>query len=201
MEIYWHTYCPGIVYSKNMDQQLKTYSVDLLVLCRCIYRTIGHVEFYLGIMLTIGLQKDPTFIFQQTDTDWTFARIILININCTTCGLFPLTCLGNVCHGISDEIWIFCHWSTIFSVNAKVKDVCCMSIYNEINLGKLIEMIQCVFASVHQLFMMTSSNGNIFRVTGHLCGEFIGDRWIPSTKASKAELWCFLYSVPEWTVK
>ena len=28
--------------------------------------------------------------------------------------------------------------------------------------------------------MMTSSNENIFRVTGHLCGEFIGDRWIPS---------------------
>ena len=25
-------------------------------------------------------------------------------------------------------------------------------------------------------FMMTSSNGNIFRVTGHLCGEFTGDR-------------------------
>ena len=27
--------------------------------------------------------------------------------------------------------------------------------------------------------MMTSSNGNSFRVTGHLCGEFIGPRWIP----------------------
>ena len=26
--------------------------------------------------------------------------------------------------------------------------------------------------------MMTSSNGNIFRVTGPLCGEFTGDRWI-----------------------
>ena len=25
-------------------------------------------------------------------------------------------------------------------------------------------------------FMMTSSNGNIFRVTGHLCGEFTGPR-------------------------
>ena len=25
--------------------------------------------------------------------------------------------------------------------------------------------------------MMTSSNGNIFRVTGHLCGEFTGDQW------------------------
>ena len=40
--------------------------------------------------------------------------------------------------------------------------------------------------------MMTSSNGNIFRVTGHLCGEFPGPRWIPRTKASDAELWCFL---------
>ena len=29
------------------------------------------------------------------------------------------------------------------------------------------------------IFMMTSSNGNIFRVTGHLCGEFTGHRWIP----------------------
>ena len=39
---------------------------------------------------------------------------------------------------------------------------------------------------------MTSSNGNIFRVTGHLCGEFTGPRWIPRTKASDAELWCLL---------
>ena len=31
---------------------------------------------------------------------------------------------------------------------------------------------------------MTSPNGNIFRVTGHLCGEFTGHRWIPRTKAS-----------------
>ena len=28
--------------------------------------------------------------------------------------------------------------------------------------------------------MMTSSNGNIIRVTGLLCGEFTGHRWIPS---------------------
>ena len=31
-------------------------------------------------------------------------------------------------------------------------------------------------------FMMTSSNGNIFRVTGPLCGEFTGHRWITSHK-------------------
>ena len=42
-------------------------------------------------------------------------------------------------------------------------------------------------------FMM-SSYENIFRVTGPLCGEFTGHRWIPHTKASDAELWCFLWS-------
>ena len=41
------------------------------------------------------------------------------------------------------------------------------------------------------LNMMTSSYGSIFRVTGHLCGEFTGPRWIPCTKARDAELWCF----------
>ena len=39
---------------------------------------------------------------------------------------------------------------------------------------------------------------NIIRVTGPLCGEFTGHRWIPRTKASDAELWCFLWSGP-WT--
>ena len=34
---------------------------------------------------------------------------------------------------------------------------------------------------------MTSSNGNILRVTGHLRGEFTGPRWIPQIKASDAE--------------
>ena len=42
--------------------------------------------------------------------------------------------------------------------------------------------------------LMTSSNGNIFRVTGPLWGETTGHRWIPLTKASDAELWCFLWS-------
>ena len=40
------------------------------------------------------------------------------------------------------------------------------------------------------LTMMTSSSWNIFRVTGHLWGEFTGPRWIPHTKASDVELWC-----------
>ena len=38
-------------------------------------------------------------------------------------------------------------------------------------------------------------------VTGPLCWEFTGHRWIPRTKASDAELWCFLRSAPEYTVE
>ena len=49
--------------------------------------------------------------------------------------------------------------------------------------------------------MMTSSNGNIFRITGPSCEEFASDRWIPLTKASDAELWYFLWSAPEQTVE
>ena len=33
--------------------------------------------------------------------------------------------------------------------------------------------------SIH-MTMMTLSNGNIFRVTGHLCREFTDDQWIPA---------------------
>ena len=40
-----------------------------------------------------------------------------------------------------------------------------------------------------------------FRVTGPLWGESTGDRRIPLTKASDAELWCFLWSAPEETVE
>ena len=39
--------------------------------------------------------------------------------------------------------------------------------------------------------MMTSSNGNIFRVTGHLCGEFTGHP--VNSPHNDAELWCFFY--------
>ena len=49
--------------------------------------------------------------------------------------------------------------------------------------------------------MMTSSNGNIFRVTGLLCGEFTGHLWFPLKKASDAELWCFLWSAFEQSSK
>ena len=38
-------------------------------------------------------------------------------------------------------------------------------------------------AGPQPIYMMTSSNGNIFRVTGHLCGEITGHRWRPVTRS------------------
>ena len=46
-------------------------------------------------------------------------------------------------------------------------------------------------------YKMTSSYGIIFRLTGPLCVEFASHRWIPHTKASDVELWCFLWYAPE----
>ena len=39
-----------------------------------------------------------------------------------------------------------------------------------------------------------------FRFTGRLWGESTGHRWIPLTKVSGTEPWCFLWSAPEQTV-
>ena len=52
------------------------------------------------------------------------------------------------------------------------------------------------YASRWPTIMMTSSNGNIFRVTDPLCGEFTGSGEFPPN-ASDAELWCFLWSASE----
>ena len=45
--------------------------------------------------------------------------------------------------------------------------------------------------------MMTSSNRNIYRVTGPLWGESTAYRWSTLTKASDAELWRFFLSVQQ----
>ena len=68
-------------------------------------------------------------------------------------------------------------WRNCFAIC--VINSCHCQILNNTKRGK------CLF------IMMTSSSGNIFRVTGPLCEEFSGFRRIPLTKASDAELWFF----------
>ena len=66
------------------------------------------------------------------------------------------------------------------------------------SMSKLLDIIVLIVGPyVYWFYMMMSSNGNIFRVTGPLCGEFTGHRCIPLTKASDAEVWCFLWYAPE----
>ena len=64
------------------------------------------------------------------------------------------------------------------------------------NIGVARNNITCLLYYHRICIMMTSLNGNIFRVTDHWCGEFNFHRWVPRTKASDAELWCFLWSAP-----
>ena len=55
----------------------------------------------------------------------------------------------------------------------------------------------CNSITVHQIVTRDDViKWRLFHVTGPLCGEFTGHRWIPLTKASDAELWCFLWSAP-----
>ena len=49
-----------------------------------------------------------------------------------------------------------------------------------ISLDHVLMWLKKIF--IMSAFMMTSSHGNIFRVTGHLCGEFTSSRWIPRKK-------------------
>ena len=45
----------------------------------------------------------------------------------------------------------------------------------------LTTLASAAIRKLHSHIMMTSSNENIFRVTGYLCGEFTGHRWFPCT--------------------
>ena len=67
----------------------------------------------------------------------------------------------------------------------KWKNICNMIVYIVPNY---VKFLNSGYTSHRMNSMMTSSNGNIFRVTGHLCEEFTGPRWIPHTMASDAEL-------------
>ena len=57
-----------------------------------------------------------------------------------------------------------------------------MALYNMVNIGSDIDSSPCYYS------MMTSSNRNIFRVTGPLCRGLSSHRWFLLTKASDTEL-------------
>ena len=92
-----------------------------------------------------------------------------------------------------------CLWIFLWLTYRKVKQSICMHDQTKwlsyFAVTKTKRMSRRMWpASENRWCMMMSTNGNIFRVTGHLCGEFNGHRWIPRPKGSDAELW----SEPEY---
>ena len=93
--------------------------------------------------------------------------------------------------GICDQ----CHKGNPFYVSS-----CGLGTWHDGFLGSLwdgaLKLSVTMPTRMARVVMTTSSNGNIFCVTGPLWGEFIGDRWIPLTKANDAELWYFFLCAP-----
>ena len=125
----------------------------------------------------------------------TLKRTVSITLGHTTCGTFP-----------AHVSLIMVKWLSISSIYAYA----CMSLIwcrlNAVRLrgkGKLEKVDNNRGKDLATRVLRTSHddvikiNGNIFRVAGYLCGEFTGHRWILRTKASNAELWCFLSPAPE----
>ena len=66
----------------------------------------------------------------------------------------------------------FCYWSKIFP-SGTTRFLCLIKLLFVINFPHSISLTTDGLFLAD--FMMTSSNGNIFRVTGHLGGEFTGE--------------------------
>ena len=144
----------------------------------------------------------------QTSSAWIMSDIIAmfcilitegIDIVCTRMGLLPVSLK---CDDGGIDIY-YVNWGRTVPyvdmcplfVAPQENTNCYHNVYDNIAVCSGFKQLHM---SLHDTYiMMTSSNGNIFRVTGHLCGEFTGPRWIPDTKASDAELWWFLWSAPE----
>ena len=89
-------------------------------------------------------------------------------------------------------------WKLVCGGGREIKRLCewwrDFSLYRVKSTNSYIDKPLYQMLLMRSFLMMTSSNGNIFRVTGPLCGEFVGHRWIPLTKASDAELWFFIWA-------
>ena len=99
----------------------------------------------------------------------------------------------------SRSLWRHCN--EIAGIHKKTHRYITLCIFDGIYCLSVSQSIMLPRRHKVAAIMMTASNGNIFRVTGPLCGAFTSHRWIPLKKASNAELWCFLWSAPEQTVE
>ena len=110
------------------------------------------------------------------------------------CNLYQFGQAQYECHdSITMILWLISVWqSLVWMLNFIVF----MRLFHEL-VRHLSLHIFLFWITYNDKTMMTAWNENIFCITGPLCGEFTIHRWIPLTKASDTELWCFLLSAPE----
>ena len=76
------------------------------------------------------------------------------------------------CHYASHKIYhtyLFC-WAKGAGIVSEQPKTCFTWLVSK----TCMRMAECSVRMISEKYMMTSSNGNCFRVTGHLCGEFTG---------------------------
>ena len=84
-------------------------------------------------------------------------------------------------------IWTSCHYERLILI-----DGCQINMQSAKRYSHHVNLTRCLDDVIRW---------KNFRVTDPLWEESTGHRWIPLTKASDAELWCFLWSAPEQTVE
>ena len=116
----------------------------------------------------------------------------------TTIFIFTLTI---TCMCLLLSVWTRC-WTNCRITGdlrrLKLNAVYDVTVISKVSLTKMVCPLIIILLQCLLFNMMTSSNGNIFCVTGPLCGEFTGHRWIPLTKVSDAQRRCFLM-ISVWT--
>ena len=162
---------------------------------------VANVDKIVGILPTccvICICIHLTFLNEFIKSDWKISCFLSILFSSVYCQHFSRWAAKIFQH---TRLYIWC-WRGLYCVCI----ICFHSYPAKVFCGNIILFdmfsICCTVNNTGlkptwYAYMMTSSNGNIFRVTGHLCGEFTGPRWIPHTKASDAELWFLLWSAPE----
>ena len=168
-----------------------------------IIRTIMHnARWYASMHALTFCEKDGCFqrhyrlislIFPDTGcVAFHNDRDIVVYVNVV---IYPNLCFPCIPHRLKDHLKISLFYNNLLITcvhklwcpTKQARGIVCKNI-DKCRFNCTVFVIKYISA------IMMSSNGNIFRVTGPLWGEFTGHRWIPGTKASDAELRCFLWS-------
>ena len=134
---------------------------------------------------------DKFFGPNRQEIGWRFSQNVDI---IPRCDLITVVCKSLICTGSDWKMFYVCLVSNISFQVIPGHSYRAQELYKDLWTDG--QMVDCILFMAKSS-MKTSSNGNIFRVTGHFSGEFTGHRWIPLIKASDAELWWFLWSAPE----